>query len=87
MQKLVKFPKPRGPKRQDIITRDELELMVRLQAEAWQAERLAHKRFAELEQRMQLGASVEECEYYLDTSLKMVRNRNAQNTCALSKQE
>lgn len=81
MSKVVKFPKRRGVKRRDIIRKDELELMIHMQAEAWNAERLAHQHFAKLEARLQQGADVEECEYYVDTSLKMVRNRNKNNTC------
>ena len=64
-----------GSFERDKVTREKLQEAAELQATAWLAERQAREINQEIEQRIRFGAEVEDCEYYFDRELQMVRSK------------
>lgn len=66
-----------GEFRNDVVTAEELQLAVDLQATVWLAEKNAREYVQRLEHRLLSGARIEDCDYEFDPELQMVRTKRA----------
>lgn len=64
-----------GSYQPDVVTRAEFVEGAELQATAWLAEKNAREHVQRIEQRIENGARIEDCEYVFDRELQMIRTK------------
>lgn len=69
-----------GEFKPDIITREELAEISKLQATAWAADQEAHAAVLIIEQRLLNGAQVEDCDLFFDPDLRMIRTKRKEGS-------